>query len=93
MLNSRGRFAVPDGIFASFDVFDERGHFVQRVNLRADQDPVEDGMFFVGDRVYVVTDLYSAIMANLGGDDEEAVDADPVSVISFRLDAPTLVRK
>ena len=93
VLNSRGRFAVPDGIFASFDVFDENGHFVQRVHLRANQDPVEDGLFFVRDRVYVVTDLFSAVMANLGGDDEDVVDAEPVSVISFRLDAPTLVSK
>jgi hypothetical protein len=50
-------------------------------------------LFFVKDRVYVVTDLFSAIMANLGGDDEDAaVEAAPVSVISFQIDAPTLVR-
>jgi hypothetical protein len=94
VLSSRGRFGLPDGIFASWDVFDDQGHFVQRVHLRAaGLDPVDDGLFFVKDRVYVVTDLFSAIMANLGGDDEDAaVEAAPVSVISFQIDAPTLVR-
>ena len=72
---------------------DRRLLLLQAVHLRADLDPVDDGLFILRHRVYVVTDLFSAVMASLGGDDEEAVDAEPVSVISYRLDAPRLVRQ
>ena len=48
-------------------------------------DPVEDGLFFVGDQVYLVTDLFSAFMATLGGDvDEESEeDPEPVQIIAY----------
>jgi len=94
VLSSRGRYGLPEGVFASWDVYDDQGHFVQRVRLRAaGLDPVDDGLYFMRDRVYVVTDLFSAMMANLGGDEEAApLEVEPVSVISYRIEAPTLVR-
>jgi len=85
-----GRWRPNDGVFTSFDVYDTVGRYVQRVDLIADADATEDGLFFVGDRAYVVTDLYNAILANLGGagedeDEDEMADDDiePVSVIAF----------
>jgi len=48
-------------------------------------DPVEDGLFFVGDQIYLATDLFSAFMANLGGDVDEDVEEEPepVQIIAF----------
>jgi len=79
------RWRSPDGVFTSFDVYDTVGRYLQRVDLVADADAAEDGLFFVGNRAYVVTDLFNAIMASAGGDSESetASDAEPVTVISY----------
>ncbi len=79
------RWRSPEGVFTSYDVYDTVGRFLQKVDLIADADAVEDGLFFAGNRAYVVTDLYNAIMARMGGGSEENVDieAEPVTVISY----------
>jgi len=79
------RWRAADGVFTSFDVYDPEGRFLQRVDLIADADPKEDGLFFAGDRAYVVTDLFNALVARMGGDNNEDVDleAEPVTVVSF----------
>jgi len=79
------RWRAQDGVFTSFDVYDTEGRFVQQVDLQADADATEDGLFFAGNRAYVVTDLYNAMMARLGGEENESTfdDAEPVNVISF----------
>jgi hypothetical protein len=83
--SSAHRWRSAEGVFTSFDVYDTVGRFLQRVDLVADADAVEDGLFFAGNRAYVVTDLYNAVMARMGGDNSEDVDmdAEPVTVISF----------
>ena len=62
---------------------------MRRAHLVLDGDPVEDGIFFVGERVYQVTDLFGAVMANFGGGTAaaggEAVQADPVKLIAYEL--------
>ena len=78
-------------MLAGFDVFDRDGRYIKRVNLRAEGDAAEDGIYFVGGRVYVVTELLSARMADLGaGDDEESNSDDdepePMSLIAYDLD-------
>ena len=81
------RWRSGEGLFTSFDVYDRQGGFVQRVDLVADADAAEDGLFFVGDRAYVVTDLWSAVMSSVGGDGSDAFgDAEPVTVISYEFD-------
>lgn len=89
--NGAQRWRSADGVFTSYDVYDTVGRFLQKVALIADADAVEDGLFFAGDRAYVVTDLFNALMARMGGDSEENVDidAEPVTVISFEF-APML---
>ena len=64
------------------------GRYLQRVDLMADANAVEDGLFFAGNRAFVVTDLYNAVMAGMGGDDNEDTDSDaePVTVISYEFD-------
>jgi hypothetical protein len=82
------RWRAPAGVFTSYDVYDTVGRFLQRVDLVADADAVEDGLFFAGNRAFVVTDLYNALMARMGGDSEEMedIDAEPVTVISFEFE-------
>lgn len=86
------RWRSEGNVFTSFDVYDQAGRYVQRVALLADVDAVEDGLYFAGDRAYVVTDLFNAIMASVGGDGEDASasEAEPVSVISFEF-APVVL--
>jgi hypothetical protein len=83
--SSTYRWRAAEGVFTSFDVYDTVGRYLQRVDLIADADAVEDGLFFAGNRAYVVTDLFNAVMARMGGDNTEEVDldAEPVTVISF----------
>jgi hypothetical protein len=83
--SSTYRWRAAEGVFTSFDVYDTVGRYLQRVDLIADADAVEDGLFFAGNRAYVVTDLFNAVMARMGGDNTEEVDLDvePVTVISF----------
>ena len=78
--------------FTAFDVYDREGRYLRRVELRAELDAVQDGIFFAGDRVYVVTDLFGALMARIGGDEEGGVASgtEPVAVIAYRLDVPEL---
>jgi hypothetical protein len=79
------RWRSADGVFTSFDVYDTEGRYLKRVDLAADADAAQDGLFFVGDRIYVVTDLFNAMMARMGGGDadEALLEAEPVTVISF----------
>ncbi len=79
------RWRAGEGLFTSFDLYDQQGQFLRRVEFVADADATEDGLFFAGDNIYVVTDLYNAMMARIGGGDEEDVDldAEPVTVVSY----------
>ena len=83
--SSTHRWRAPDGVFTSFDVYDAEGRYLQRVDLVADASAVEDGLFFAGNRAYVVTDLFNAVMARMGGDGNAdlTADAEPVTVISY----------
>jgi hypothetical protein len=80
--NARDQWRTPDGRFTSFDVYDQKGRFVQRIHLDLDADAVDDGLFFGGDRLYVVTDLMAAVMSSFGAGDEDS-EAEPVSVITY----------
>lgn len=83
--SSQYRWRSPADEFTSFDVYDQEGRYLKKVTLLADADPVKDGLFFAGDRAYVVTDALDAMMARIGsGEEADAdLDAEPVTVISF----------
>ncbi len=84
VLASRDQWRPAENLFTSFDVYDRGGRYVQRVHLDIEGNAMQDGVFFAGDRLYVVTDLMSAFMSLLGADfgglDEEP---EPVSVICY----------
>ena len=83
--SSAHRWRSAEGVFTSFDVYDKEGRFQRTVTLKADADPVKDGLFFAGDRAFVVTDALDAMMARIGsGEGADAdIEAEPVTVISF----------
>ncbi len=87
--SSRGANGLGKGVFAIFDVFDKEGRFVRQVTLKGNDDPLNDGFFIVGERMYVVTDFLGAMMALQGGGgsgDEEADDeVEPMQVIAYDL--------
>jgi hypothetical protein len=89
VLTSHGMRDRPDGSIGVFDVFDSEGRFVKQLTLMGEGDPIADGYYFLGERVYVVTDQLEANIASRGGrtnDDEADVDeAEPICVICYRL--------
>ena len=75
---------------AVFDVFTPDGRFAHQVSISGEGNYTDDGVHFVGDRLYVVKGLRSAREAMFGGNDEEASeedleDAEPMSVICYEL--------
>lgn len=91
--SGQNRWQAAEGDFTSFDVYDAEGRYLKEVILMADADATQDGLFFAGNRAYVVTNLLSAMMSRLstGGEDEDVdYDAEPVTVVSFEF-PPVLV--
>jgi hypothetical protein len=81
------RWRSADGVATAFDVYDRDGVYARRVVLAGDVDAAVDGIFPVGDRVYVVTDLLNALMASFGVDADDGLGAEPepISVVAYRM--------
>lgn len=90
VISSRGGIDAPAGAVATFDVFDQDGHFVRQVTLIGEGDFPEDGLHFVGNRLFVVTGLLSARAAMDGAGSDDSYDEDeeliPMSVICYDLE-------
>jgi hypothetical protein len=71
-----------------WDVYSADGEFIREVRMMGDGNPVEDGYFFAGDRIYQVTDLFGAAMSQMGGDEEaeEFDDLEPVRVVAWKME-------
>jgi len=89
-LSGRGIRELPDGILASFDVFDRQGIFIKQVQLKGPGDPLKDGIFFVGeDRVVVVKGYIESLAAQYA--DTTALEAEDgeasfLGVVSYKLE-------
>lgn len=84
---SRGSADAPDDQLGTFDVFDPKGRFVRQVTLEGQFDNQNDAMFFVGDRIFVITEFLNAAMAAQGGGAAEGTEedeAEPMSLICYR---------
>ncbi|MEZ4650978.1 MAG: 6-bladed beta-propeller [Candidatus Eisenbacteria bacterium] len=94
VMNSNGSHPK-DGVLGTFDVFDRNGHFVKKVTIEGEGKPRQDGYFFVGDRLYVVTDFLGAFLAMQGGASgvETDEEAEPMSVICYKLDQGQIALK
>ncbi len=89
VLSSSGSRDKPDAALGVFDVFDENGRYVKQVTLMGQGNPVTDGYYFVGDRLYVVTSLLQASLAlQAGGQafDIGEEEPGPMEVICYKLD-------
>jgi sugar lactone lactonase YvrE len=97
VMTSRGMREKPDDAMAVFDVYDAEGRFVHQVTLPGEGDPENDGYFFSGNRLYVVTDLISAILSAFGGGgattDDEEEEPEPMAVICYEMDGTQLALK
>ena len=90
-MSSRGAWERSEGVFASYDVYDTDGHFQRRVHLLGEGDPVDDGVFFAGNRLYRVNNLLSSRLAEFGGDSAgEDDDGEPLQLIAYSLEIPDI---
>ncbi len=85
---SRGSWDLPEGTIGGFDVYGNDGKLRRQVVLEGQGNPQTDGYFFVGDRLFVVTDWLDSMMALQGGaaSEEADEDAEPMEIICYRLD-------
>ena len=93
IVSGRGTWERGEGVFVSFDVYDRDGRFVKRVDFTGPGDPMDDGMFFTGNRFYRVTELFNAFIAKWGGakaGDEGDGDAEPLQIIAYDIEIPEL---
>ncbi len=88
VISSEGSRDMPEGSLGIFDVFDRDGHFVRRVTLMGEGNPMTDGYYFVGDRLYVVTDLLQAALSLQAGGEPFEIgeeEPEPMGVICYKL--------
>jgi hypothetical protein len=89
VLSSRGNREQPEGIFATYDVFDPAGHFTKQVQIACDGDGVRDGLFFLADgRIVLITGFTDAVLSQLGGggngtEDETEEEPAPMEIICY----------
>lgn len=75
VLPSREMFEPQEGFFATYDVFSPDGEFTRQVRVKCEGDPSADRLLFAGDRVFIVTGFWDAVLqanAAAGEDTEEA---------------------
>lgn len=88
VLSSNGTRDNPEGTIGVFDVFDPDGRFVRQVTLQGEGNPITDGYYFVGDRLYVVTDLLQAAISLQSGGQSFSIgdeEPEPMSVICYKI--------
>ena len=88
ILPSSGVRNQPKGIFQTFDVFSQDGHFEKQVSIPGEGDPRDDAVFLAGANHLVrVMGFADALRAKAGGvaggDDEEEVE--PIQVVYYAI--------
>ncbi len=92
VLSGRGTRDLPDGVLGWFDIFDPSGRYIQRVALKGEGEHEEDRFVLAGGRLFVIKEFAAAQRAMFGRESEEdddadfEVDAEPMSVICYKLD-------
>ncbi len=67
VVSSRGIREQPEGIMLTYDVFDDRGHFIRQVAVPCEGDGVDDALFFIGrDTVVLVKGYLDSLAAQFG---------------------------
>jgi hypothetical protein len=86
---SRGSTDVGNETLGTFDIFDPKGRFVRQAKLNGQCNNDDDAIFFVGDRVFVITEFLDSVANARGaaaGEDEDpdAEEAEPMAIICYR---------
>ncbi|MBC8426392.1 hypothetical protein H8E07_19925 [bacterium] len=82
---SRGTRNQPEGVMATFDIFDAEGVYVNRVRMHAEADGMNDLLYFVdGERAVLVRNFLNTFLSSVGVETEDA-DADMMEVIGCRI--------
>ncbi|PJA73743.1 hypothetical protein CO151_12580 [bacterium CG_4_9_14_3_um_filter_65_15] len=85
VLPSREMFEPQEGFFATYDVFSPDGQFTRQVRVKCEGDPSVDRLLFAGDRVFVVTGFWDAVLQANSAPDEDVEEAEPMSVICYKV--------
>lgn len=90
VLNARAFKTQRQGEIGPFDVFDPQGRFVRQVTLEGTCDLEQDRLVLAGDRLFVITQFWSAVAAWTGGGQEEDAGEDlvPMEVVCYRFAPP-----
>jgi len=86
--SSRSDMDLPDGTWVILDVFAPDGRFEKQVALRGDHDPARDAINVLPDgRIIVTVGALDAFLNQQGAgtDEDSGVEADPLSVICYKL--------
>ncbi|MCA9757733.1 MAG: hypothetical protein KDA27_18170 [Candidatus Eisenbacteria bacterium] len=86
VLPTAGVLDRPNGAIGVFDVFDGEGTFVRSVTLMGEGDPFHDGLYVVGDRLFVARGQFEGRISSWGGEADD--DAAPMAVICYEFPAP-----
>jgi len=95
VLSARGHREQPAGVFATYDLFDRRGRFVERAAILADAEADRDRIHLLGADTVVLVKHFAAAAQSLFGDAgdgmgagpetaDEAEEAAPLEVIVYR---------
>ena len=96
VVSSHGAFDTSPGTLLTMDVFDADGHFVQQTSIKAEGTFRNDGVEIAGDHLFVIRQLRSAERAMNGDDSSGPVsdeDAEPMSIVCYRITAPATASK
>jgi hypothetical protein len=83
---SRGTNDVGDETLGTFDIYDPKGRFVRQAKLDGQCNNDDDAVFFVGDRVFVITEFIDSVANMQGGsaaEGEEDEEAEPMTLICY----------
>jgi hypothetical protein len=88
-VNSHDFWEPEPGVIKTYDVFDQAGKYVKKVNVRGDGTPWTDVLIFAkGGLVFQVTGFYDALVAATGGlstESDEAEEPEPMQVICYKV--------
>ncbi len=85
VLPSRQMFEPEPGYFAVYDQFSPEGEFTRQVRVKCEGDPSTDRLIFAGDRVFLITGFWDAVLSASSASTDEGEDAEPMSVICYRI--------
>ncbi len=87
--NSHDNRDQPEGILATFDVFDPAGHYRNQVQIACPGDPEQDALLFPGRDLIVVitgaTDAFRSMQGVSGEESDQAEERAPMEVICYRM--------